>query len=254
MIEPRRVSSGSAAKRPPCMIQVQVESFAALSVRARKWSKRSSNSLQKDSLMKKSPQQLTARGHRSPMRQQVLPSTVKTIRLKHGIMIKRHQSHPRRIDGFLTVPQLAKKLGITAHFIYDRIHNGTIEIVKDQATRLYLFPDRTCDHQAIPKADRWPPQELAFLKEHQHARSKQLLISPSKIYCAEAERESRIKHCSIASATDRIFRNPYECGSAVVSAIGSRASRCSACRARSSIVGMPSGRIFVPFGSLTLGM
>jgi hypothetical protein len=57
-------------------------------------------------------------------------------------MIERHQSHPRRIEGFLTVPQLAKELGITVHFIYDRIHKGTIEIVKDQATGLYLFPDR----------------------------------------------------------------------------------------------------------------
>jgi hypothetical protein len=67
---------------------------------------------------------------------------VKTIRLRHGVMIERHQSHPRRIEGFLTVPQLAKELGVTVHFIYDRIHKGTIEIVKDQATGLYLFPDR----------------------------------------------------------------------------------------------------------------
>jgi DNA invertase Pin-like site-specific DNA recombinase len=87
-------------------------------------------------------QQLTAHGHRSPKHQSVLPSTVKTIRLRHGVMIERHQSHPRRIEGFLTVPQLAKELGVTVHFIYDRIHKGTIEIVKDQATRLYLFPDR----------------------------------------------------------------------------------------------------------------
>src|SRR6266540_3221675 len=85
---------------------------------------------------------LTESGHRSPMRQHVLPSTVRTIRLKHGIMIKRHQSHPRRIDGYLTVTQLAKELGVSVHFIYDRIHNGTIEIAKDEATGLYLFPDR----------------------------------------------------------------------------------------------------------------
>lgn len=85
---------------------------------------------------------LTEGGHRSPMREHVLPSTVKTIRLKHGIMIKSHQSHPRRINGILTVPQLAKELGVSVHFIYDRIHNGTIEIARDEATKLYLFPDR----------------------------------------------------------------------------------------------------------------
>jgi hypothetical protein len=85
---------------------------------------------------------LTACGHRSPRCQSVLPSTVRKIRLKHDIMSERNQSHPRRIKGFLTVPQLAKELSVAAHFIYDRINNGTIEIVKDRATGLYLFPDR----------------------------------------------------------------------------------------------------------------
>jgi DNA invertase Pin-like site-specific DNA recombinase len=84
---------------------------------------------------------LTAQGHRSPMRQFVLPSTVKAIRLKHRIMQKRTQSHPRRIKGFLTVPQLAKTLGISVHYIYDRIHNDAIQVEKDPATRLFLFPD-----------------------------------------------------------------------------------------------------------------
>ena len=40
--------------------------------------------------------QLTQQGYRSPQRPQVLPSTVRTIRLKHGRMQQRHQSHPRR--------------------------------------------------------------------------------------------------------------------------------------------------------------
>ena len=86
-------------------------------------------------------QQLTREGHRSPMRRVVLPSTVKTVRLRHRIMITHHQSHPRRIAGHLTVPQLAEKLRISPHWIYDRIHNGTIRVTKDKQTRLYLFPD-----------------------------------------------------------------------------------------------------------------
>lgn len=105
---------------------------------------------------------LTDRSHRSPMRQHVLPSTVKTIRLKHGIMIKRHQSHPRRIDGFLTVTQLAKELGVSVHFIYDRIHNGTIEIAKDEATGLYLFPDRPTTIKQIRKLIDGRLQNLRF--------------------------------------------------------------------------------------------
>src|SRR5262249_33499656 len=39
--------------------------------------------------------QLTQQGYRSPPRPHVLPSTVRTIRLKHGRMQQRHQSHPR---------------------------------------------------------------------------------------------------------------------------------------------------------------
>lgn len=84
---------------------------------------------------------LTSEGFRSPMDSRVLPSTVQTIRLRHGCMQQRHQSHPRHIAGSLTVPQLAKALAVSRHWLYDRIHNGVIEIRPDGATGLYLFPD-----------------------------------------------------------------------------------------------------------------
>src|SRR5205807_5445046 len=58
--------------------------------------------------------------------------------------------------------------------------------------------------------------------------------------------DSVLKHCSIASAQDRCWRNPYELWSAVVSTTGSSASRYSACWARSFMVGIPSGRIVLP--------
>lgn len=85
---------------------------------------------------------LTSVGHRSPLHQYVLPSTVKNIRLNHRLFLKRSQSHPRRIAGHLTVPQLARALDLSKHWIYDRIHNGCIEVGKDTATGLYLFPDQ----------------------------------------------------------------------------------------------------------------
>jgi DNA invertase Pin-like site-specific DNA recombinase len=84
---------------------------------------------------------LTEQGYRSPKHATVLPSTVKILRLRHRLFRKRSQSHPRHIPGFLTVPQVARKLGITPHWIYDRIHNGTIEMARDRETNLYLFPD-----------------------------------------------------------------------------------------------------------------
>ena len=86
-------------------------------------------------------QELTAQGYRSPMHPYVLPSTVRSIRLRHRQFLVRHQSHPRRVAGSLTLTQLARELDITPHWIYDRINNGSILIMKDAKTRLYLFPD-----------------------------------------------------------------------------------------------------------------
>ncbi len=86
--------------------------------------------------------ELTHSGHRSPLRSFVLPSTVQTVRLRHRILAKRYQSHPRHIPGYLTVPQIADQLDIPRHWIYDRIHNGTIGVRKDARTGCYLFPDK----------------------------------------------------------------------------------------------------------------
>ena len=86
--------------------------------------------------------ELTAQGYRSPMHPFVLPSTVRGLRLKHRQFLVRHQSHPRRVAGPLTLPQLAKALDSAPHWIYDRINNGCIQISKDATTRLYLFPDQ----------------------------------------------------------------------------------------------------------------
>jgi hypothetical protein len=87
-------------------------------------------------------ERLTREGFRSPRCPTVLPSTVQIIRLRHRLFVTRSQSHPRRIPGYLTVPQLAEKSNVSPHWIYDRIHNGTIQVVKDPEWRLYLFPDR----------------------------------------------------------------------------------------------------------------
>jgi len=92
--------------------------------------------------------QLTQQGYRSPQRPYVLPSTVQIIRLKHGLMQQRHQSHPRHVAGYLTVPQLARRLGVSPHWLYDRLANGQIQLEKDPTTGLYLFPDQptTLEH------------------------------------------------------------------------------------------------------------
>jgi DNA invertase Pin-like site-specific DNA recombinase len=86
---------------------------------------------------------LTELGHSSPKKpHQVLPSTVKCIRLKHRIFQKRSQSHPRHIPGRLTIPQIAPILGVTPHWIYHLIRSGKIQLARDPKTGLYLFPDQ----------------------------------------------------------------------------------------------------------------
>ena len=84
---------------------------------------------------------LTQQGYRSPMNETVLTSTVRTIRLKHRILINPSQSHPRKVSGYLTISQLCKKLNVWNYWIYDRINNRTIQIEKNKETRGYLFPD-----------------------------------------------------------------------------------------------------------------
>lgn len=107
-------------------------------------------------------EQLTARGFRSPLHTTLLPSTVKRIRLQHGIMLKRHQSHPRNVPGYLTVSQIAAASQTSTHWIYDRIHNGTITITRDPQTRLYLFPDTSSTLTRFRKLKAGKLQHLRF--------------------------------------------------------------------------------------------
>jgi DNA invertase Pin-like site-specific DNA recombinase len=114
-------------------------------------------------------QELTDLGYRSPMGLIVLPSTVKGIRLKHGIFQKRSQSHPRRIKGALTLSQIAAALDIDPHWIYDRIHNGTIQVDKDPSTRLFLFPDEPTTLEQFRQLRSGTFQSLCFSRGHQDA-------------------------------------------------------------------------------------
>ncbi len=84
---------------------------------------------------------LTERGYRSPQSREMLPNTVRIIRLKHRIFQKRSQSHPRRVPGYLSVTQIAQTLDLTPHWIYDRIYKGSIQVTKDPQRKTFLFPD-----------------------------------------------------------------------------------------------------------------
>jgi hypothetical protein len=114
-------------------------------------------------------QELTAAGLRSPRRQELLVSTVKGLRLKHRCLVTQHQSHPRSVVGSLTVTQLARRLGLSVHWLYDRIHNGQIQIHKDPATRLFLFPDHPTTLERLTQLRAGRLQHVGFGQEYQDA-------------------------------------------------------------------------------------
>ena len=57
---------------------------------------------------------------------------------------------------------IARSLGISPHWIYDRIHNGTIQIALDSDTGLYLFPDRPRTITSFQQLRAGKVQELRF--------------------------------------------------------------------------------------------
>jgi hypothetical protein len=113
--------------------------------------------------------ELSAAGFRSPMHQELLVSTVRALRLKHRCFQTRHQSHPRSVTGFLTVTQVAPRLGLSVHWLYDRIHNGQIQLQKDPTTQLFLFPDHPSTLERLTHLRAGRLQRVAFGKEYQDA-------------------------------------------------------------------------------------
>ncbi len=87
---------------------------------------------------------LTELGHRSPQRKHVVRSTVQTIRHRHGLIRGARVKGAWRahhVPGFLTLSEVARKLEVPKPWMYNRIYNGAIQVVKDDRTGLYLFPD-----------------------------------------------------------------------------------------------------------------
>jgi hypothetical protein len=96
-------------------------------------------------------------------------STVRGLRLKHRYLQSRHQSHPRSVQGFLTVSQVGGQLGIPLHWLYDRIYKGQIPLQKDPATGLFLFPDHPSTLEQLTQLRAGDIQHVAFGKEYQDA-------------------------------------------------------------------------------------
>lgn len=90
---------------------------------------------------------LADEGHRSPWRgTAVLPSTVRGIRLRHGIKAVHRQTRWPPVKGCLTVTQLAERLNIPTKWIHTQLRRGAIRAIHEPSGR-YLFPDT--DHAML---------------------------------------------------------------------------------------------------------
>lgn len=112
--------------------------------------------------------ELTSAGYRSPRAATVLVSTVRRLRQAHRLFQNRSQSHPRQIAGYLTIPQIARVLDISPHWIYHRIDTGVIQVEKDATTRLYLFPDTPETLERFRTLPDFPFATPASLGGHHH--------------------------------------------------------------------------------------
>jgi hypothetical protein len=65
--------------------------------------------------------------------------------------------------------QIAQALDIDPHWIYDRIHNGTIQVSKDSQTRLFLFPDHPTTLEGFRQLRTGQFKTLRFSRGHQDA-------------------------------------------------------------------------------------
>lgn len=149
-------------------ININVGSFKEMSLAKEMEEKIISLSLQGES-DKLIAQQLTVEGYHSPMKPVVLPSTVQAVRLKHRILQNESQSHQLYKDGYLSVSQVAKQLGVDNHWIYDRIHNGRINVNKNSEHNAYLFADNYETIKLFNQLKNGQLHSVDFREEYQDA-------------------------------------------------------------------------------------
>ena len=111
--------------------------------------------------------QLTAQGFRSPLRDTVLPSTVTKIRGRHERRHRYRVPRNRRMADYLTVADVAQRLEVTPHWIHYRIGRGVIQIEPDEATGLYLFPDRPETLAELRRLKAGTVANLSYPRGHQ---------------------------------------------------------------------------------------
>jgi hypothetical protein len=113
-------------------------------------------------------ERLTEQGYRSPRSHRVLESTVRRSRLQQRIFLERPHTHPGRPGGYLSVAEVAAKLGVTHQWLYHHIYAGHIDLLRDQATNLYLFPDHPATLAQLQQLKFGKGKIVHLFKEHHH--------------------------------------------------------------------------------------
>jgi hypothetical protein len=94
---------------------------------------------------------LAAEGHRSPQRASgIYPSTVRRIRLRHGVKLPCRCTRWPAVPGWLTVKATATCLGLSEKWLRERLRAALIRTKRDESGR-YLFPDSQEAHAALLK-------------------------------------------------------------------------------------------------------
>lgn len=84
---------------------------------------------------------LDAEGHRSPQRASgIHPSTIRRIRLRHGVKLPCRCTRWPAVPGWLTVKATATRVGVSEKWIRERLRTELIRTKRDGSGR-YLFPD-----------------------------------------------------------------------------------------------------------------
>jgi DNA invertase Pin-like site-specific DNA recombinase len=88
--------------------------------------------------------QLTAEGFRSARSTVVNPWTVRDIRLKHGWKLTQSPNRTRRLfaaEGYVTISELATRLGVSRKRFYRRIDSGQIGVIRHPKYNVFLIQD-----------------------------------------------------------------------------------------------------------------
>jgi DNA invertase Pin-like site-specific DNA recombinase len=85
--------------------------------------------------------ELTALGFHAPLSTELSAGSVGRVRLKHGVISRQAELRRDGCPGWLTLGQVATRIGEHTAWMYHVIHAGRLVVEKDPVYQVYLFPD-----------------------------------------------------------------------------------------------------------------